>query len=264
MSRAADVVTVLGHDVVARIGHRRPEVLLHARIGRISPNGEILRALLLLVPRDDLRDRQRPRRRHVAAIREHLGGAFVEIEHHRSAGQRHLHTNRPGDVVARVIARGDRGCPRRRSCTTGVPPIDNVAATCSGSGRRVSPVHEIRRERALVEEHAEPIRVPSRLCRRSKGAAWWRLDRGARCPTSAAPQSARAPAGLLPDRSACQARTDTSVPRSSSSEIDQPWRVRRSTPPGSCNRQRRAGIDTRQQSAEPCRRRASDTTSKSM
>ena len=41
--------------------------------------------------------------------------------------------NRPGHVVARVIARGDACVPRRRSRTTGVPPIDNVAATCSGS-----------------------------------------------------------------------------------------------------------------------------------
>ncbi len=197
---AADEVTVFRHDVVARIGHRRPEVLLHARIGRVIPNGKILRALLLLMARDDLRDRQRLRRRHVAAIREHLGGALVEIEHHRPARQRHLQTYRPGDVIARVIA-GGRSCPFQTDRAQ--PPCRPSTGSLRPAAVRLSRLPSTRdsvanvRSSKSMRNRCVPVTSLSPIERRSCVRSW---RRDARSPTSAAKQSAPAPAALPPRR----------------------------------------------------------------
>ena len=68
------------------------EVLLHARARDVVLDERVLRALLLLVPRDDLLDGEPTRRRDAGAIDEGRGRAFVEPEHHHVARAGHGET----------------------------------------------------------------------------------------------------------------------------------------------------------------------------
>ena len=92
----------------------------------------------------------------LAALAEHVDRAAIEINQHRSAGQRRAQARGAGRRHRGRIASTARSAPAMRSCTTGVPSTVSRIETSSGSARAVSPVREKGAERLVVEE--QPMR----------------------------------------------------------------------------------------------------------
>ena len=63
----------------------------------------ILRALLLLMPRDDLPNRQRAGGRYPAACHQHVAGALVEVHHRQPARHRCAGPHSSRALIARVV-----------------------------------------------------------------------------------------------------------------------------------------------------------------
>ena len=150
---AGHEIAILGDDVVSGIGHRRPEVLLHAHPRDVGAHQRVLRALPRLVPGDHLGDGQLTLGADPAALGEHVGRAGVEVEQHRSAGQRHAARTRrvAGSRTKSAAAAVSRRADRR---TTGVPSTASVIATRRRSARGCAPVGEQGRKRLVIEQQA--------------------------------------------------------------------------------------------------------------
>ena len=108
---AIDEEAVLGDDVEAGIGRRRPEVLLHARQHDVALEDAIVGGARLLVPGDDLADRQLGAAGDVAALGDGVGEAVAEVEDARR--RRAAARGRWCDSVAasRLVLIGGRRAP---------------------------------------------------------------------------------------------------------------------------------------------------------
>ena len=105
MPSGPDEVAVLGDDVVAR--DRSPSAGSAAPSARARCSAAPARpaALLLLMPRDDLLDRQQALRGDLAALGEDFAAPLVEVDQHRPARSGRLHVYR---LAVPAIAAGRR------------------------------------------------------------------------------------------------------------------------------------------------------------
>ncbi len=153
--RSGNEVPVLADDVVAGIGGRGTEVLLHPGACDVVPHEPVVQALARLVPGDDLGDRQSAVGRDAAAVAEHVDRTAIEINQHRSAGQRRTQARGAGrgitgECLDRTLGAGHEVLHDRRAFD-GEPNRDVERLRAP-----VSPVREKGAECLVVEE--QPVR----------------------------------------------------------------------------------------------------------
>ena len=147
---AGHEVAVLGQHVVA-VGRRGAEVLLHARVRDVALHDRVLRPLLLLVPRDHFRDRERLLRRDARALDHHVGGALVEVDDHRPAGDRCGCLHEPGRLIA-CISGGAAARARHHIVNARQSFHGQHERQLERLGRVGAPVDQVRGEGLLVEQ----------------------------------------------------------------------------------------------------------------